>query len=417
MNPKWNIALSALFLVLTLISCRVVPGSDPIPVEITQPSEEISPSAAITETLPATVTDTPSPTTTATGSRINELPVFNTPVIFNFSMFTPDRGWAITRDRNHLLNTDDGGQTWRDTTPPELNILSEGSIIFGMRPFFLDENTAWFMSSIEEVAMLYHTRDGGHTWVISSLPFEHAHFEFLDLNAGYALVDLGAGAGSHYVAIYQTLDSGVTWRMVFTHEPGETKSLPNSGSKNGITFRGVDHGWIGGAIPMEEYFYLYSTDDAGATWLQETDIALPEDYTGSMLDVWQPVFVEATSAFLPVRAYPPGGGIDILIYGSDDYGETWSFRGGVESGDAVDFLDVNQGWIAAGEVLFQTQDGSITWSESSTAGIATGEVFLKVDFVDSLNGWVLTTPDSSTWETLKFYRTVDGGTSWILLLP
>ena len=414
---KTKLLGALLLLLFILLACQVQPSSVPQPVENATLREEDAPTVSLTDFVFSTVTDTPSFTPTATDSPSSGLPVFNTPVIFNFSMFTPARGWAVTRDQTHLLITDDGGQTWWDATPPELNALPQESSIFGMDPFFLDENIAWFVSGIEEVGMLYHTRDGGHTWVTSPLPFEHAHFEFLDLNVGYALVDLGAGAGSHYVAIYQTLDSSVTWRMVFTHEPGESKSLREGGSKNGITFRGVDHGWIGGAIPMDDYFYLFYTDDGGVTWSQETDIALPEDYTGSMLDVWQPVFVDATSAFLPVRAYPPGGGIDLLIYRSDDYGETWSFRGGVESGDAVDFLDVNQGWVAAGEVLFQTQDGGITWSASSTEGIPTGEVFLKVDFVDSLNGWVLTTPDSSTWETLKFYRTADGGANWTLLLP
>jgi photosystem II stability/assembly factor-like uncharacterized protein len=332
-------------------------------------------------------------------------------------MFTQTRGWAVTRDQNQVLVTADGGGTWRDVTPPDFISPPEGSTSYWLRPFFLDESTAWLMPFAVEVGTLYHTRDGGQTWTMTSPPFENASFEFLDQNLGYALGDLGAGAGSHFVAIYRTLDGGTTWTMVFTHEPGEIKSLPNGGSKNGITFRGVDHGWIGGAIPMDDYFYLHYTDDGGATWAQETDIALPEEFSGSMLDVWQPVFLGASSAFLPVRAYPPGGGIYLLIFRSDDYDETWTYRGFVAGGEAVDFISVDEGWLAAGEDLFQTLDGSVTWSAVSATGIAVDEIFLKVDFVDQQNGWVLTTPDSSTWEPVKLYRTVDGGESWSLLLP
>ena len=405
-----------LLLLFTMLACQVRPSSVPPPVENATLRGEITPTAEQTETLLPTVTDTPSETPTPTDSPIGGLPIFNSPVIFNFSMFTPTQGWAVTRDQNFLLVTADGGETWLDATPPELNNLSEGSAIFGLPPFFLDEHTAWFMPSIQEGAMLYRTQDGGRTWLVSPVPFDNARFEFLNLNVGYALVDLGAGAGSHYVAIYRTLDGGVTWTMAFTHEPGEIKSLPNGGSKNGITFRGVDHGWMGGVIPMEDYFYLFYTEDGGATWLQETDIALPEAYTGSLLDVWQPVFVDAISAFLPVRAYQPGGGLALLIFGSDDYGETWSFRGGVESGEAVDFISATQGCVAAGDALFQTLDGGVTWSVSPITGIPAGEVFLRVDFVDSLNGWAVTTPDANTWEPLKLYRTADGGLNWSLLL-
>jgi hypothetical protein len=59
----------------------------------------------------------------------------------------------------------------------------------------------------------------------------------------------------------------------------------------------------------------------------------------------------------------------------------------------------------------------MTWSTLSAEGIGMGEVFLKVDFVDQLHGWVLTTPDSSTWESLKRYRTENGGENWSLLAP
>jgi hypothetical protein len=59
----------------------------------------------------------------------------------------------------------------------------------------------------------------------------------------------------------------------------------------------------------------------------------------------------------------------------------------------------------------------VTWSMLASTGIPADEFFLKVDFVDSLHGWVLTTPDDMTWDPLKLYRTTDGGASWVLLLP
>jgi photosystem II stability/assembly factor-like uncharacterized protein len=358
-----------------------------------------------------------SATSTPTDEPLPELPVFSNPEIVAFNMFTPTRGWAVTQDQNHLLITVDGGQTWLEATPPDLGPLPGGYTSFGIQPCFLDENTAWFLPNSAGIATLYHTQDGGQHWTTTSPPFDNARCDLLDLNTSYALVSLGAGAGSHYVALYRTQDGGTNWTMVFTHEPGEQKSLREGGSKNGITFRDVNHGWIGGAIPMDDYFYLFHTVDGGVTWAQEPDIALPAAFTGSMLDVWQPLFVDATTAFLPVQTYPPSGVGTLLIYRSTDSGETWTYRGFVEGRRDVDFISADMGWLAADLALFQTLDGGVIWTTMATTGIPPGEFFLKVDFVDSLHGWVLTTPDDMTWDPVKLYRTTDGGASWVLLLP
>ncbi len=67
--------------------------------------------------------------------------------------------------------------------------------------------------------------------------------------------------------------------------------------------------------------------------------------------------------------------------------------------------------------LYRSTDSGVTWSAMSLSGIPTTEHFLKVDFVDGQYGWVLTTPDDSTWTPLNLYRTEDGGVTWTQLLP
>ncbi|MFN2302414.1 MAG: WD40/YVTN/BNR-like repeat-containing protein [Anaerolineales bacterium] len=284
-------------------------------------------------------------------------------------------------------------------------------------PFFRDALTAWFTPFNPSGGMLYRTLDGGLTWDEFPVPFDNASYYFLDLSMGYGLVSLGAGAGSHYVALYRTVDGGMTWTEVFSHEPGESKSLPESGTKNGITFSGVDYGWIGGTIPMTDYFYLHYTEDGGITWSLETDIALPETFSNVMLDVWQPIFINASTAYLPVRALGVDSDSYLLIYRSNDYGQTWTFQNFVEDGRAVDFISVEEGWIAGDLALYHTVDGGITWSSVPAAGIPAGTYFINIDFVDEQHGWTLTTPDNSTWEPLIFYRTTDGGANWEQLLP
>ncbi|MEA3327267.1 MAG: hypothetical protein U9R53_08160 [Chloroflexota bacterium] len=421
MKSKFAFGLTILALVLAALACRPPWQPEPESPEITPTFTQESPTE--TEAIPPTEdAETPSdtltetPTITPAEETAPDLIVFTNPIIFDFSFFTALEGWGVTKDGNHLLFTVDGGETWLDATPTGLYPLPPGISSLNLKPFFLNETTAWFHYNNAGSGVLYHTQDSGVSWTMTSVPFDNAGFYFLDLSFGYAMVSLGAGAGSHYYAIYRTVDSGVTWTEVFTHEPGEMKSLPEGGSKNGITFRGVDSGWIGGSIPMDDNFYLYYTEDGGITWAQEMDILLPSTFTGSMLDVSQPFFVSATTGYLPVRAMNPIG-MPLLIYRSEDYGQSWAFQGSVLDGKTVDFYAVDEGWIAASTGLYRTINGGVTWSAVAASGIPPGEFFMDVDFVDSQYGWVLTTPDESTWEPLKFFRTTDGGMNWTQLLP
>ena len=413
MNTKSILFLLFLALLSALLACQFSPE---LPSTASISDQPLADQPPIPPEIPIDMAnDIPNAVSADEPSMI--VPVFSNPVIFDFEMFSPTNGWGVTQDQNHLLRTEDGGQTWLNVTPPDLDSLSPGSTSFGIRPCFLDENTVWFTPSADGNSTLYHTRDGGINWILTPVPFGNAHYDFLDLSIGYALVDLGAGAGSHYVALYRTLDGGASWTMVFTHEPGVSKSLSEGGAKNGITFRGVDHGWIGGSIPMDDYFYLYTTEDGGQTWAEEVDITLPPAFVGSMLDVWQPMLVDASTTYLPVRAYVPDGGLYLMIYRSSDYGQTWDFQGAVEDGRTVDFYSAHSGWLAAEYMLYQTFDGGITWSAVSTPGIPAGEFFLNVDFIDDQNGWALTAFDDDTWDPLFLYRTINGGASWTQLLP
>ncbi|MDY6845991.1 MAG: hypothetical protein SVP52_02515, partial [Chloroflexota bacterium] len=361
-------------------------------------------------------TPTLTPSSTPTKEPEISLPVFTDPVIYDFEMFTPTNGWALTQDNDKLLRTVDGGLTWLDATPAELHPLPPDVTSLWIEAFFLDAETAW-LSLNSLGGELYHSQDGGVSWTVTTLPFERARYFFLDEVVGYALVDLGAGAGSHYVALHRTDDGGETWTKVFTHAPGETKSLPESGSKSGITFLDVNNGFIGGTIPMEDHFYLYTTTDGGVNWTQETDISLPGAYSGSFLVVRQPFFITSTTGYLPVRAMTPDDQTYLLVYRSDDGGQTWIFQNAAQDGRTLSFYSLDEGWMAAGTNILQTTDGGVTWSLSPMDGIPAGEFILKLDFVDDQHGWVLATPDDETWEPLKLYQTSDGGVTWAQLLP
>lgn len=376
--------------------------------EVELPTQPLLPTITFTATEKSTLTATLSPT--------QGLPVFISPEIFSIQLFSPDKGWAVAEDLSRLLVTEDGGETWLDVTPPDLLPLPSGVNSLGLRPFFLDSQTAWFTPSTTGTGTLFKTGDGGGAWMAVDLPFERAGYFFLDSQNGFALEDLGAGAGSHYVALHRTLDGGETWTEVFSHEPGESKSLPEGGTKNGVTFLDQDRGFIGGSIPMTDHFHFYVTKDGGASWSQETEISLPAEFSGSFLESWQPIFIDERIGFLPVRASGSDGN-PLLIYRSEDAGETWAFQGSVLNGQDVDFITGMVGWIVGDAGLFKTADGGLSWEVVTTAGVPAGEDLLKVDFVNSDHGWLLTYLEGGTGISRKLYRTDDGGENWTLLQP
>ncbi len=402
--------LSLLALVFSTLACQ-------IPTSTTSPSETLTETLSVEMPEPETSTSTTQPVATFTPDSGVVLPTFPSPDIYQLTMFSETRGWAVTQDQNHLLVTEDGGETWLEATPLNLSALPAGYLTLGIRPFFLDEDTAWFSPYSDESTQIFHTIDGGVNWKYSDVPFENVTYTFIDQEVGYALVGLDAGAGSFYVAIYRTLNAGSSWDMVFTHEPGMSKSLRESGTKNNLSFVDMNHGWIGGSIPMDDYFYLFYTQDGGATWAEETDISLPVGFAGSILDVGQLKFFNTATAVLPVQAFTVDNTAFLLIYRSMDRGETWLYQGSVENGKTVSFISVDEGWSVAETTLYHTLDGGITWSALTTAGIPASEVFLQVDFVDNLHGWVLTTPDEMNMVPIHLYRTVDGGSTWVLLSP
>ena len=74
---------------------------------------------------------------------------------------------------------------------------------------------------------------------------------------------------------------------------------------------------------------------------------------------------------------------------------------------AVDFLDMQHGWVTDGTVLYVTTNGGQSWTK-----MAPGSSFKNVaqlDFVSSTEGWAIGGQGKGARFLLK---TVDGGKTW-----
>lgn len=289
--------------------------------------------------------------------------VVASPNLIYLSMHTANEGWGLTE--NQVVKTVDGGSDWGDVTP-------EGAASIGYRAgkFFMDAATGWVLipeSENSEEGKLFYTSDSGNTWSFHKVPFGNANLFFLDNRYGWALFNTGAGAGSSTAQILRTENGGETWSLVYEVTPDsalEATGIPFSGSKEEISFRDENHGYVSGNIPADGFVYLYETMDGGASWSQ-VSLELPQELQKSMLSFQAPQFFDAERGKLVVRYF----GTDnqgTLLFTTNDGGDLWVATTPIPSLGSVAVENMQSAMIWDGEMLYWTNDGGVTWRSDQT---------------------------------------------------
>jgi len=354
-------------------------------------------------------TPTPFPDTPA--PAVVDAPIIEAPALVNIQFLNELDGWGVTETQ--VVRTNDGGITWYNVTP--LNVMETG---YSVEMFALDADHVWMQkpdfNNYPNSGFLSRTTDGGITWATITVPFSGARISFLDANNGWVLADLGVGAGSNAVAVYQSVDGGETWDQTYINDPNHANagdSLPLGGLKQGFTPLNMQTAWVYGVVYAPGSAYLYRTDDGGHNWT-EVILPLPKGAQNTELTVEQVSFVSASDAFLIMRM--TSNNIHLAVYVSNDAGNTWSLTPTLipEAGSA-DFLSANEVVIYNGEQFYVTRDAARTWS-IIPPDIFFGDTFAAMDFVNITSGWVITLDPVGH---RSFYRTNDGGATWFPVIP
>jgi photosystem II stability/assembly factor-like uncharacterized protein len=360
-----------------------------------------------TEQPPTPFSDTPSP------AEIGA-PRVEAPELINLDMFNELDGWAVTSAE--IVRTNDGGITWYNVSPPDMTETG-----YNVDAFFLDNDHGWVQKPDPEKypnsGTLYHTTDGGHTRDNFIVPFSRGDLNFVDAENGWAMADLGVGAGSNAVAMFQTKDGGASWEKTYTNDPNEgnaSDSLPLGGIKSDLVPMDMNTAWVTGVIYAPGEVYLFRTIDQGRSWKQVT-LPLPADVQNFELgiDKDQMMFVSSTDGYIALRM--SGNSTQTAVYVTGDAGNTWSLTPTVLDGAGVSsFLTGQDAIIYNGEQFQVTRDGAQTWTVVAP-DISFGETFVSMDFVNLSSGWVITIDPSSNHRSL--YRTQDGGATWLPVVP
>lgn len=401
MSLRSNFVLLVCTLTLIISGCNIAvtsfPTSPEAPVEAVEPTD--------TEIPPTPYPDTPAPPAIDAQS-------VETPAFVDIQFFNELDGWGISEA--YVVRTNDGGITWYNVTPPDLEEIG-----YTVHTFILDKDHAWVhkpdFNNFPNNGLLYHTADGGLTWNISSTPFSGGDLSFLDANNGWMLADLGVGAGSNAVAVFQTTDGGATWTQTYTNDPNDPEaadSLPLGGIKSDLVPINMQTAWVGGVTYAPGSIYLYRTDDRGQTWTP-VSLELPEgtEEVELGIDRDQMRFVSEQDGFLIVRM--SGEATQTAVYVTDDGGDTWTLTPTlIPQAGQSDVLSAEEMILYNGEQFYVTHDAARTWA-TVAPDIVFGYSFALMDFVNPNNGWVVTLAEGRH----ALYRTLDGGATWLPATP
>lgn len=425
---------SILLITLFLAACSGAPDqSSPTPPS-TQPPEvatALATTAPATETAPASTATLPSSPVGEQGQIISRYQAGDPVQIYQVGLRTLTEGWGLGRvnylDSDHILYTTDGGNTWRDVTPPQP--ISEGPLLASVN--FLDKDRALVIyfpqdhNILVEDPFVWRTADRGESWQAGELldtsgltqAFLPRQLIFAFPSGapgslqqdGWLSVSVGTGQNQHATALYQTSDGGQTWSRIL--DPFTGHSLQTC-HKNAFAFADAKNGWAAldcqGSVSGPALAY---TTNGGSAW-GDVQLPPPPDHPA--------LFEESANCYThsPYRFGLDRGTVGIVcessdqaeadlnfLYLTDDGGQTWQAKPAPLG--QFSFYTWMQGYLA-GSTIYSTDDRGTTWVPRADV-----QWFGELNFINSQVGWVVAHYQGAT----LLMSSRDGGATWNELSP
>jgi len=240
---------------------------------------------------------------------------------------------------------------------------------------------------------------------------------------GTAVEGLGAlSAGEAWILlggrVYRTSDGGMSWTNI---NPGQAPILA-------AIFLDRQHGWlVSGPSAGGAGFTVWRTADGGLSW-QEASFAP----TSTTLFDARPVALDFTSPLEGWMALKLASSANFnlgRLFHTTDGGITWEERS-LPGGGSIDFVNDMHGWTLAGaegDVLYETQDGGLSWQMARSRAEATLRMrdplrhslpgAAEISYVSQTTAWAYTRSgmcdDLNCTTSSALWRTLDGGLNWM----
>ena len=198
----------------------------------------------------------------------------------------------------------------------------------------------------------------------------------------------------------------------FEHDPAnpDDHGLPTGGIKSYFGFLSSDIGLVAGSEPVPGLVYAFRSVDGGTSWKQSECQGLPLD-PNQETSVDKIIRINPTTAILPVRSYLADGNSVTYFCSTTDAAETWQYVGMLQNVEFFDFGTQLTGVAYGQGKTFQTQDGGITWTET-TSGLPPAVTPVSVDMINDLAGFLVATTTPDTLLDNRLYMTGNNGKDW-----
>jgi photosystem II stability/assembly factor-like uncharacterized protein len=220
--------------------------------------------------------------------------------------------------------------------------------------------------------------------------------------------------GSEEDEIYHSTDGGDTWvNVASATRENHSSGFPMVG-KSGMAFLNSTTGWVTALdFRSPDQSHLYVTHDGGRKWRAES-LPLPPQ-----LGPHWGIHPRSVKPFAPRDAilrvdyslFNDSGeimGMVIVFYATIDSGTTWTYTVPVRRINddyyPSSFADMNHGWLMNGFDLHVTSDGGRRWMTIQPSQLPVDVT--QLDFVSPQVGWAI------RQRSPYLRKTLDGGRTW-----
>jgi photosystem II stability/assembly factor-like uncharacterized protein len=319
--------------------------------------------------LPASATPQPSPSPTSetivTGDPFPLLPAGSEIDLKLVDLITADFGWGIAPGQDgiyHILRTDDGGERWREITPPQP--LTPYSFVIQPTVHFHDQEYGW--ASYSGTDLIWTTHNGGRTWQPFRLEYtatpDGGLIHSLDRDVVWYFQFVDGGMQKVYTVLYRSEDGGASWTKLL--DPF-SDSIIQSFDKTGVDFSNTQYGWLTrffrGVTPR---ITLETTSDGGENW-ESLELPSPpsnsDPFTTCACGLYDPHLVSERSGSLRLTCECEPYDDPLIksyLYQTSDGGETWQTTS-IPEGE-LHYLAPGT-YFVIGKEIYRTEDGGENW--------------------------------------------------------